>query len=153
VVALATLPLAGCGASTAWPEVQALGARFCAAVMAGDEDAAVALMSAELRQEVAALRAADAGWRARHPGEKPPLGDGLRLAAWQDAPGRCAPEAPGADRVVLAYAPASAPADVWRDTLVVGRQGGRAVITDIRWEPRTGGTLRGWIAQARRDAG
>lgn len=152
----AALLLAGCAAGppAADPAV-AVARQFCAAVMTGDEQAAVRLMAPDLQEKVQALKAFDAGWRARNPDQKPPLGDGLRLTAWQDAPQSCtpAPAAGAADTVVLTYAPASAPADVWRDTLVFDGQGARLRVTDIRYEPRTGGTFRAWVDEALRSPG
>jgi hypothetical protein len=134
-------------------DAEALGQRFCAAVLAGNEDAAVTLMAADLQDDVAKLKAFDAGWRMRNPGEKPPLGDGLRLTAWQDAPKSCTPGAVGGAEVVLFYAPASAPADVWKDTLMLSRQNERIAIEDIRYDPRTGGSFRGWMADSLRSPG
>lgn len=125
-----------------------IGKRFCAAVMAGDEGGAISLMVPDLQEKVRALQAFDAGWRARNPDQKPPLGDGLRLTAWQDAPQSCTPEAGPGGTVVVTYAPAGAPADVWRDTLVLDGHGARLAVTDIRYEPRTGGSFRAWVADA-----
>jgi hypothetical protein len=143
---------AACAGAPAADPAETMGKRFCAAVMAGDEAAAVSLMVPDLQAEVAKLRAFDAGWRARNPGEKPPLGDGLRLTAWQDAPQSCTPGPGAAGTVVLTYAPASAPADLWRDTLVLAGAGTPRV-TDIRYEPRTGGNFRAWVAEAMANPG
>ena len=55
--------------------------------------------------------------------------------------------------MVLTYAPASAPADVWRDTLVFDGRGARLRVTDIRYEPRSGGTFRAWVDEALRSPG
>jgi hypothetical protein len=126
----------------------ALGTRFCAAVLAGDEAAAVALMTADVQGKVNKLRAFDAGWRARNPGEKPPLGNGLRLTAWQDAPQSCTPEPGAAGTVLLTYVPAGAPADRWRDTLVLADVGGSLRVADIRYEPQTGGHFASWLDEA-----
>lgn len=148
------LLLAGCATGTpAADPGLAVAKQFCAAVMAGDEASAVRLMVPDLQEKVQALKAFDAGWRARNPTEKPPLGDGLRLTAWQDAPQSCTPEPGAAGTVVLTYAPASAPADVWRDRLVLDGQGARLAVTDIRYEPRTGGTFRAWVNEALRSPG
>jgi hypothetical protein len=149
---LAGLLLAACTGKPADDPALRLGRDFCAAVMAGNEGAAVALMAADLQREVAKLRTFDAAWRARNPTEKPPLGDGLRLTAWQDAPQSCTPEAGAAGTVVLAYVPAGAPADEWRDTLVLAGTAPLRV-TDIRYEPRTGGSFRTWVADALASAG
>jgi hypothetical protein len=144
---------AACAGSPAGDPAMDLGKRFCTAVMAGDELASVALMVPDLQEKVRALKAFDAGWRTRNPDQKPPLGDGLRLTAWQDAPQSCAPEAGAPGTVVLTYAPAGAPAEVWRDTLVLEGQGARLAVTDIRYEPRTGGNFRAWVDEALRSPG
>jgi hypothetical protein len=126
----------------------ALAARFCAAVMAGDEAAAVGLMTPGLQAQVARLRAFDRGWRERNPAEKPPLGDGLRLKAWQDAPRSCDPGPVEGMEVRLTYAPASAPADTWQDRLVLTRVGEGVAVADIRYEPGTGGSFAAWLDEA-----
>jgi hypothetical protein len=136
---MAALALAACsGAETGRPEAEALGKRFCAAVMAGDEGAAVALMTPALQAKVAKLRAFDAGWRQRNPTEKPPLGDGLRLTAWQDAPQSCTPEVAADGSVLLTYVPAGVPTERWQDRLVL-TDGRPPRIADIGYDRDMGG--------------
>ncbi|WP_448578654.1 hypothetical protein [Thermaurantiacus sp.] len=152
--AMGLLLVAACNATAGRKaEAETLGKRFCAAVLAGNEDAAVTLMAAELQDEVAKLKAFDAGWRMRNPGEKPPLGEGLKLTAWQDAAQSCTPKAVRGAEVVLAYAPASAPADVWQDRLMLVQRDEGLVMEDIRYDPRTGGSFRAWVDGSLRSAG
>lgn len=145
-VLLPALVLAGCIGRTDL-QSEALARQFCAAVLKGDETAAVALMTPDLRLQVEQLRRMDAEWRARNPDQKPPLGDGLRLTAWQDAPGSCTPGPPGRYRIELTYTVASAPDDAWRDTLVLVRVAGDLKVADIDFEPKSGGSLRSWITE------
>jgi hypothetical protein len=134
-------------------EAAALGTRFCAAVLAGDEMAAVALMTSDVQEKVNKLKVFDAGWQARNPGEKPPLGNGLQLTAWQDAPQSCTPGEAKGNNLVLTYVPAGAPAEIWRDTLVLADEGGGLRVADIRYEPRTGGHFITWLDEALRSPG
>lgn len=144
VVLLPALALAACIGRTDL-QSEALARQFCAAVLKGDEAAAVALMTPDLQVQVAQMRKLDADWRERNPDQKPPLGDGLRLTAWQDAPGTCTPGPPGRYRIELSYSPASAPADRWRDTLILVRVAGDLKVADIEFDPKSGGSLRGWV--------
>jgi hypothetical protein len=149
---LAAVAVSACSGQ-AGADAKSVARHFCAAVLKGDEARAVALMTPDLQDQVAGLKLFDAGWRARNPDQKPPLGDGLRLTAWQDAPGACTPGAPTGDTVVLTYAPASAPAEQWRDTLVLARVAGRLRVTDIRYDAGTGGQFRTWLDEALQSPG
>jgi len=143
--------LAGCATAgvTGQEEAAAVATGFCAAVKAFREDEAERLMTAGLRARIAELRRFDAEWQRRNPGEKPPLGNGLMLKAWQDAPESCTPEQVSASGAVLLYAPAGAPADVWRDRLVLVRGAdGRLQVADIVYDPRTGGKFTSWLREA-----
>lgn len=146
VVLLPALALSACIGRTDL-QSEALAQQFCAAMLKGDEAAAVALMTPDLQLQVEQLRKFDAGWRERNPGQKPPLGDGLRLTAWQDAPGTCKPGTPGRYRIELSYSPASAPDHQWRDTLILVRVAGDLKVADISFDPQTGGSLRGWVTE------
>ena len=88
VALTAMLPAAPSVAQDTSPQ-QALADAWCRAVMAMDEAAATALMTPDLQQDVALARIANAAFATAHPGEKPPLGDGLPLTAFADAVGGC----------------------------------------------------------------
>jgi len=138
---------------------EAIGAEFCVAAKQWDEARAERLMTSSLRAAIADLRRFDAEWQARNPGEKPPLGNGLRLMAWPDSPERCVPGAVTAGgmragSVVLAYVPAMAPTEGWEDRLVLVRgPDGRLMVGDIRYDAAVGGSFRQWIAETRRSPG
>lgn len=143
--------LGGCatGAPQAADEATAVATGFCEAVMAFREDDAERLMTAGLRARIAELRRFDAAWQKRNPGEKPPLGNGLQLKAWQDAPQSCTPEQVTGGSAVLLYTPAGAPEDVWRDRLVLVRGAdGRLQVADIVYDARTGGQFTKWLREA-----
>lgn len=148
VVLLFALALSGCIGRTDL-QSEALARQFCAAVLKGDEAAAIALMTPDLQLQMAQLRLFDAAWQARNPGQKPPLGNGIRLTAWEDAPGTCTPGEQGRYRIELTYTPASAPADQWRDTLILLRVAGDLKVADIEFDPKGGGSLRGWVTEVR----
>lgn len=144
---LLALALAGCsGAAPKASDAEDVGRRFCAAVLAGNEAAAVALMSPELQAKVAQVKAFDAGWRQRNPTEKPPLGDGLRLTAWQDAPQSCTPEVAADGSVLLTYVPAGVPTERWQDRLVLSN-GNPPRIADIGYD-RDMGRFDRWLDAA-----
>ncbi len=143
------LLLAGCGGINALPAAQKIGRDYCAAVVAKDEAAALALMSPNLQMRVAKLRAIDAAFRAAHPGEKPPLGDGLRLTAFPDAVQACKADAVIPTSTTLTYAPTGDPKAVWHDRLLLvqGRDG-RLVIDDIAYAPDEKQLFSGWLESA-----
>ncbi len=125
-----------------------VGEAFCAAVRASDEAAAEALMTAELQSAVAALRTSDAEFRSASPTEKPPLGDGLRLTAFQDYPESCTVSEATSESVVLTYAPAGAPDAVWRDQLLLVPVDGGLRIADILYAPDGVYRFSGWLAES-----
>lgn len=116
--------------------VSSLAEHFCAAVLASDESKAEALMTGILRSRVAGAREADRAFQKAHPGEKPPLGDGLPLAAYPDVPGSCRPSGNSAGHVFVTYAFAEGTEPVWQDKLIVERSSDGAVrIADIVYGP------------------
>lgn len=149
------LLVAGCATGPAELEqAQAIGAEFCASAVKRDEVRAERLMTSSLRAALADLRRFDAAWRTRNPGEKPPLGDGLRLTAWPDSPESCVPGAVTAGSVVLTYVPNMAPAERWEDRLELVRgPDGRLMVGDIRFDADVGGSFRQWISETRRSPG
>jgi hypothetical protein len=126
--------------------VQRLAEAFCAAVRASDEAAAEALMTEELRDGIAALRVANEAFLAENPGEKPPLGNGLRLTAWQDYPESCTPEAVTDLGAVLVYQPAGVTDGEWRDRLeVVTGADGQPLLSDILYAPDFKERFSDWL--------
>lgn len=115
---------------------QILAQEYCAAVIANDEVAAEALMNPMLRQAIALARVADAAYEKAHPGDKPPLGDGLPLTGFPDSVQSCAAEVISPSEVVVTYAPDLDPATFWRDRLIVDTTGASGpLIADIRFAP------------------
>ena len=126
--------------------VQRLAEAFCAAVRASDEAAAEALMTQELRDGVAALRIVNEAFVAENPGEKPPLGNGLRLTAYQDYPESCTPEAVTDLGAELVYQPAGVTDGAWRDRLeVVEGPGGQPLVSDILYAPDLAERFSAWL--------
>lgn len=62
---------------------QQIGEIFCIASVGNDMAPVEAIVTPELAAALAEARAKNAAYEADHPGEKPPLGDGI---PWQDAP-------------------------------------------------------------------
>jgi hypothetical protein len=119
---------------------------FCTAVRASDEAAAEALMTPALRDGIAALRVANEAFMAANPGEKPPLGNGLRLTAYQDYPESCTPEAVSETGADLVYQPAGVTDGAWRDRLeVVAGPEGEALISDILYAPDLTERFSDWL--------
>jgi hypothetical protein len=60
-----------------------IGQIFCVSMLGNDMAPVEAILTPGLRSAIADAEAQDAAWAAAHPGDKPPLGDGI---PWQDAP-------------------------------------------------------------------
>jgi hypothetical protein len=126
--------------------VQRLAETFCAAVRASDEAAAEALMTPALREAIAALREANDAFLAANPGEKPPLGNGLRLTAYQDYPESCTPEAVTEAGADLVYQPAGVTDGAWRDRLEVNMgPEGEPSVSDILYAPDLRDRFSDWL--------
>ena len=135
-------------------DVQRLAEAFCAAVRASDEAAAEALMAPALRDRIAALRIANEAFLAADPGDKPPLGNGLRLTAYQDYPESCMPEAVGESGAVLAYQPAGVTDGAWRDELEVEiGPAGEPVMSDILYAPDLAERFSDWLVLTTEEGG
>jgi hypothetical protein len=148
---LAALALSFPGASVAGPDgsAEAMALSFCAAVSSRNEAAAEALMTPDLQAAIARLRASDARFRLAYPGDKPPLGDGLRLTAFPDGLESCTPETVTADGVDLVYAPGSDPSAIWRDRLVlVAAPGGGVLVADVLYAPDRMSRFSDWLEEA-----
>jgi hypothetical protein len=127
---------------------ETLAVEFCAAAMMFDEAAAEALMTPALRDMVADARAVSDAYAAQYPDDKPPLGDGLALMAYQDAPESCTPEVVTETGAVLIYAPAVEPSAVWRDRLEFTRDAeGRLFISDIVYAPDYMTRFSTWLTE------
>lgn len=129
-----------------------LAGRFCAAVVANDEGAAEKLMSQDLRLAIARARQANVEFERAHPGDKPPLGDGLPLAAFPDAPQTCKPGRPDGETIAVRYDIAGAPDAGWEDRLILtGGPADGLRIADIAYAPDGSGRFSAWLAEAARE--
>lgn len=143
---LATLP--AFGPAFADP-VGDLATKWCAAVIARDETAATALMSPDLQQAVALARSANAAFQTAQPGEKPPLGDGLRLTAFPDGIDSCLPVSQPDGTVRLTMQPAGSAEGAWFDDLVpLPGPDGAPVVGEIRFSGEAGDNLSLWLTDA-----
>lgn len=150
VHALSALALAGLVASTAVAESDpaSLARQFCDAVRSSDEALAETLMSPDLQAAIARLRAADAEFRIAYPGDKPPLGDGLRLTTYPDGLDSCTPVAVTADSADLVYAPGSDPSATWQDRLVLmTTPDGGVLVADILFAPDQTARFSDWLSE------
>ena len=150
VPSLSALVLAGLVASTAAAEEDpaSLARQFCEAVRSSDETLAEALMSPDLQAAIARLRLADAEFRIAYPGDKPPLGDGLRLTAFPDGLDSCTPVAATADSADLVYAPGIDPSATWQDRLVLmATPDGGVVVADILYAPDQTARFSDWLSE------
>ena len=121
-------------------------------MIASDEAKAKLLMTDALRAAVSRARAASNAFEAAHPGDKPPLGDGLPLAAYPDAPAKCIPGAPQGKTIALVYTFADA-APGWQDRLVIERTDAGPRIADVLFAPDFRHGLRETLEQIARDPG
>jgi hypothetical protein len=147
---LSALALAGLVASmaAAEPNPESFALRFCEAVRSSDEALAEALMSPDLQAAIARLRVADAEFRIAYPGDKPPLGDGLRLTAYPDGLDTCTPIAVTADSADLVYVPGSDPSATWQDRLVLmATPDGGVLVADILYAPDQTARFSDWLSE------
>ena len=150
VHSLSALALAGLVASmaAAEPNTDSLALRFCEAVRSSDEALAETLMNPDLQAAIARLRLADAEFRIAYPGDKPPLGDGLRLTAYPDGLDSCTPVAVTADSADLVYVPGSDPSATWQDRLVLmATPDGGVLVADILYAPDRTARFSDWLSE------
>lgn len=67
-----------------------VGEMSCLSRLGNDPQAIDGLLTADLKSTIAEAEKHDAAWAAAHPGDKPPLGDGIPWQAWPDYAPRCA---------------------------------------------------------------
>jgi hypothetical protein len=96
---------------------KALADAWCAAVMAFDENAAVALMTPELQTAVALARAASDAYASTHQDEKPPLGDGLPITSYPDSVQGCTADSLSPSGMLMTFTPAGDGTGAWQDRI------------------------------------
>lgn len=136
-----------------------IGEIFCIARLGNDMAPVEGLLTSSLRDAIAAAEAENAAIAARHPDEKPPLGDGIPWQSYPDLAPQCAagaatlmmdeasvavsyifPDAPDADfrdylQLRLVDAPTSG-ARVWRiDNLAYGTEGDLRTALELAFMP------------------
>ncbi len=115
---------------------QALAAAWCAAVASLDEGAATTLMSPDLQQDVALARIANDAFAAGHPGEKPPLGDGLPLTAFADKVDDCTASDVTPSGALLTFTASGGGATTWTDAIeFVSTPDGGLRVGDVLYAP------------------
>jgi len=119
---------------------------WCSALVQHDEAAAERLMTQSLRADVARMRAVDAVFRKENPGDKPPLGDGLRLTSFPDAVASCTALRVDGDTVLVRVTPAGSPDGAWEDRLQLRTQGGISRVDDVGFGSIGNDRLRAWLA-------
>jgi len=119
---------------------------WCTALVRDDEAAAERLMTQSLRAEVARMRAVDRDFRRDHPGDKPPLGDGLRLTSFPDAIASCATLRVDGDTSLVQVTPAGSPDGAWEDRLRLRTEAGISRVDDVEFGPTGSDRLRVWLA-------
>jgi len=114
-------------------------ASFCAAHGAAAAFAHEPLLTPSLRELIAGAWAKNAQYEKAHPGDKPPLGDGIQFQAYPDWAPICRAGA-------IAQGEASTTVDVeyvfpdtesadWTDRLVLVPEAGRLLIDDVLYGP------------------
>lgn len=100
-----------------------IGQIFCIGSLGNDMAPVEALLTPELSAAIDAAFAASDVYEAAHPGEKPPMGDGVPWRSWQDYADGCSvtPGTLEADHATIEinYSFASEPAANYSNTLVL----------------------------------
>jgi hypothetical protein len=85
-----------------------VGEIFCIARLGNDMAPVEGLLAPSLAQAIADAEAANTAWEKAHPGDKPPLGDGIPWQTWPDYAPQCtaaaADSATGTVSVEIRYA-------------------------------------------------
>ena len=116
-------------------DVEAVAKSYCAAIIANDEAKAEMLLSDSLLLAITKARETNRLFEAAHPGDKPPLGDGLPLTGYPDRPSTCTPTDIRDGSVTLRYELAYAPEAGWQDKLIFETSTGRTKIADVLFGP------------------
>lgn len=127
--ALAALPAAG------EETPAAVAQKFCDTHLPGTaaaEKAAMELLTPSLRAAMADAEKRNAEWEAAHPGEKPPLGDGVPFQSYTDQPKECVAGRVSADgtEVDIEYR-FDDPEANWTDRVKLATVDGKLLVDDI----------------------
>ncbi len=134
-----------------------MAARLCKALRTDDDAAVYRAATPELRALWNNALDANAAFEKANPGDKPPLGDGIPLAAFPDHAPVCQPgtastamTAASVDIHHIIPAAPGAPAAEWVDRLVLRRTGGTWRIDDILFAPDWRSGLRTALEETRK---
>jgi hypothetical protein len=113
---------------------------FCMARLAGDMSLVEDRFSPRLSGAIGEALLKSAAWEKAHPGEKPPLGDGIHYASFPDSPAICVVDYDGAKthpgEITVSYETASGKFD-WQDTLLLVETDGIWQLDDVRYSSDT----------------
>ena len=115
-------------------EPRELGELFCKLTQGGEQFAPKYLLTASLVAEIDAGLKKNDEWAAAHPGDKPPLGDGIHFASFPDGAPVCRVDpiaAEGTMHVDIQYIVGASPEANWTDRLVLKSEGGLPRIDDV----------------------
>ena len=101
---------------------------------------ATRLFTPELRTAWQDAETKNTAWAQKHPGEKPPFGDGIPLAGYPDAGSKCEPGKATATTVEIHHNFPDQPKGNWTDRLVLKHTDTGYWIDDIQFSHH--GTLR-----------
>lgn len=119
--------------------------KFCRAYQANSDWRMKMIMTEDLKDQWRAAEKQNTAIQRARPGEKPPLGDGIPVASFQDSMPECAvgkitQRGDGAIVSINHIDPAK-PASNWTDRIVVKKEGTAYLIDDVTF-PSHGGSLR-----------
>jgi hypothetical protein len=114
---------------------------FCLARLVGDMSLIKGYYSPRLYAAIGTALLQNAEWEKAHPGEKPPLGDGIHYASFPDTPSECVVDYEGAktrpDRIAIRYSLPNAPALDWTDKLLLVEVDGVWQLDDVVYSSDT----------------
>ena len=127
-----------------------IGQIFCISSLGNDMGPAFALLTPDLATVITSAQERNNAFELEHPGEKPPLGDGLPWRTWQDYADGCAVGtvdlSDGLARVAIDYSFSDSPEANYSNELVIRMQDDFWVIDDV--DLGDGNTLRSTLAGA-----
>ncbi len=142
LIAAPTLPAATFAAEPEMP-AHIVAETFCVAMIVGDMTMISDHLTSELYKAIGQALLKNDEIQKQHPDEKPPLGDGVPWASYQDAVSDCAVDYDAAKNtpatIPITYSFPDAPDAGWTDTLVLKVVDGEWQLEDVRYED--GGSL------------
>jgi hypothetical protein len=135
VLAVLASVVAGATQVRAGDTPESVVSAFCAAHAAAAVNAHDPLLSPSLKQLIADAWTKNGEYEAAHPGDKPPLGDGIQFQAYPDWAPICRPGAVSSGvtdtTVDVEYVFPDTEGSDWTDRLVLLVEGDRLLIDDV----------------------